>query len=93
MDLPIYIKGVFGDFYRAMFDQQVKREQMSAVFPGICLDMGWCDPCAADPLSADELRKLGVFWVEKNDGSTTTLPSASAARPSERLHHASAPAV
>jgi hypothetical protein len=27
-------------------------------------DMGWCDPCAADPLSAEELRELGVFWVD-----------------------------
>jgi hypothetical protein len=27
--------------------------------------MGWCDPCAADPLSAEELRKLGVFWLEE----------------------------
>ncbi len=25
--------------------------------------MGWCDPCAADPLSASELRDLGVFWL------------------------------
>jgi hypothetical protein len=25
--------------------------------------MAWCDPCAANPLSADELRELGVFWV------------------------------
>jgi hypothetical protein len=24
--------------------------------------MRWCDPCAADPLSGDELRQLGVFW-------------------------------
>src|SRR5262249_34571017 len=24
----------------------------------------WCDPCAADPLSADELRRLGVFWSD-----------------------------
>ena len=28
-------------------------------------DMGWCDPCAADPLSADELRELGVFWLRR----------------------------
>ena len=28
-------------------------------------DMGWCDPCAADPLSARELRELGVFWVQE----------------------------
>ena len=49
--------------YRAMFDQHVKREQMSAVFMEYAWDMGWCDPCAADPLSTDELRRLGVYWV------------------------------
>src|SRR5581483_1303244 len=27
-------------------------------------DMSWCDPCAAEPLSADELRRLGVFWLD-----------------------------
>jgi len=26
-------------------------------------DMNWCDPCAAQPLSAEELRGLGVFWL------------------------------
>ena len=26
--------------------------------------MSWCDPCAADPLSNDELRQLGVFWAD-----------------------------
>lgn len=25
--------------------------------------MNWCDPCAADPLSQDELRELGVYWT------------------------------
>jgi hypothetical protein len=25
--------------------------------------MSWCDPCAANPLTADELSKLGVFWA------------------------------
>ncbi|HEX6949920.1 MAG TPA: DUF2330 domain-containing protein, partial [Nitrospira sp.] len=29
-------------------------------------DMNWCDPCAANPLSADELRSLGVFWQAKH---------------------------
>ncbi|HSS70734.1 MAG TPA: DUF2330 domain-containing protein, partial [Casimicrobiaceae bacterium] len=27
-------------------------------------DMGWCDPCAAEPLSRDELRGAGVFWLD-----------------------------
>lgn len=26
--------------------------------------MAWCDPCASNPLSAEELRELGVFWLE-----------------------------
>jgi len=63
MDLPVFIKGEFGDFYRAMFDQQVQKENMRAVFLEYAWDMGWCDPCAANPLSADELRQLGVFWL------------------------------
>ena len=32
--------------------------------PRVRWDMGWCDPCAADPLSNDQLRKLGVFWLD-----------------------------
>jgi hypothetical protein len=70
MDLPLYIKGIFADFYRAMFDQQVKGEGMRAVFQEYAWDMGWCDPCAADPLSNEELRKLGVFWAEDGAGPT-----------------------
>jgi hypothetical protein len=65
MDLPVYVKGAFADFYRAMFDQQVRKEDMRVVFQEYAWDMGWCDPCAADPLSNDELRKLGVFWLEE----------------------------
>jgi hypothetical protein len=28
--------------------------------------MAWCDPCAADPLSTDEMAKAGVFWLGQN---------------------------
>jgi len=63
MDLPVYIKARFQDFYRDMFDQQVKRADMRAVFTEYAWDMNWCDPCAAEPLSYDELRSLGVFWL------------------------------
>jgi len=64
MDLPVTLKEEFGDFYRALFDQQVKRERMKAVFLEYAWDMNWCDPCAADPLSHEELRDLGVFWLD-----------------------------
>jgi hypothetical protein len=63
MDLPLYVKNRFPDFYKAMFSQQVKKENMSTVFTEYAWDMGWCDPCAADPLSSEELRGLGVFWL------------------------------
>jgi hypothetical protein len=74
MDLPIYVKDVFGDFYRAMFDRQVKKEDMHAVFQEYAWDMGWCDPCAAEPLSNDELRKLGVFWLADTGPSPQSFP-------------------
>lgn len=64
MDLPVYIKEEFGDFYRAMFERQVEKENMRTVFLEYAWDMNWCDPCAADPLSVEELRGLGVFWLD-----------------------------
>jgi len=63
MDIPLFVKTNFADFYRAMFAEQVRREDMRVVFQEYAWDMGWCDPCAADPLSHEELRKLGVNWL------------------------------
>ena len=80
--------------YRAMFDEHVKREQMNAVFQEYAWDMGWCDPCAADPLSADELRGLGVFWV--GDRSRRRAPAPLRApqwRTPERVRDAPARAL
>jgi hypothetical protein len=68
MDVPLFVKDEFGDFYRDMFAQQVKKEDMRAVFLEYAWNMGWCDPCAADPLSTEELRELGVFWVANGEG-------------------------
>jgi len=64
-EIPPYVKEEFGSFYKAMFSQQVKREDMRAVFLEYAWDMNWCDPCAADPLSHEELRKLGVPWLDE----------------------------
>lgn len=64
VDIPTFVRDPqeFARFYQAMFSEQVRREAMHAVFTEHAWDMSWCDPCAADPLSADELRQLGVFW-------------------------------
>lgn len=64
MDLPVYIKDEFADFYLAMFDRQVKQRRMKTVFLEYAWDMNWCDPCAADPLSVKDLQELGVFWLD-----------------------------
>ncbi len=67
MDVPLYVKDKFSEFYKAMFAEQVRQHDGKAVFEEYAWDMGWCDPCAAEPLTADELRSLGVFW--QNSGS------------------------
>src|SRR5262245_34692782 len=74
VDIPIFTKGEFGNFYRATFDTQVKKDDMRAVYLEYAWDMGWCDPCAADPVPNDKLAVLGAFWVD-----TTASTSASPA--------------
>ncbi len=79
MDLPVFLKqgDEFRNFYKAMFGEQTKKEGLRAVFTEHFWDMGWCDPCAADPLSPDELRQAGVFWVHppSSDAAPSPLPA------------------
>ena len=64
VEIPAYVKDEFGPFYKAMFSRQVAKEDMRVVFLEYAWDMSWCDPCAAEPLAGEELRQLGVFWLE-----------------------------
>ena len=64
-NLPEYIQPKFQDFYKAMFDKQVDDNAMRAVFTEYVWNMGWCDPCAGPPLSREDLRSLGVFWLDE----------------------------
>ena len=68
-EVPEMVKDRFSDFYRAMFSREVQKDGMRAVYLEYAWDMGWCDPCAADPLSAQELKQLGVFWTDDNPQS------------------------
>lgn len=68
-NLPPAIKKDFKTFYKTMFDHQAKEENHRVVFTEYFWDMGWCDPCAADPLSRIELHQAGVFWLDGDDGS------------------------
>ena len=63
-EVPAFVKAEFPDFYRDLFSTQVAREDMRVVFTEYAWDMGWCDPCASEPLSREELKALGVFWLD-----------------------------
>jgi hypothetical protein len=63
MDLPVYVRGEFSRTYKQLFATQAAREDHRAMFTEYFWDMSWCDPCAGNPLSPEELRQLGVFWA------------------------------
>lgn len=75
-DVPEFVQAEFGDFYRSMFEKQVQVQNRRAVFLEYAWDMAWCDPCAADPLTPDELRKLGVFWLDDRGPRQKRSPQA-----------------
>jgi hypothetical protein len=67
MDIPVFVKDEFKKFYPALFEKAHEREEKRAIFTEYVWDMGWCDPCAADPLNPEELRALGVFWLDERN--------------------------
>lgn len=60
--VPGFVRGRFGDFYRHLYTTAATP---NTVLTEYAWDMAWCDPCAADPLSAEQLRALGVTWAEE----------------------------
>lgn len=68
MDVPLFVRDDFAKFYTDMFRHQTKMNQSRVIFTEYAWDMSWCDPCAASPLTGDELRKLGVFWAKRGGG-------------------------
>ena len=91
VELPTYVRGEFPKVYKALFETQAKREGYRVVWTEYFWDMSWCDPCAADPLSPEELRSAGVFWL---DGDLSPLGApGTAAPPVARARAGSAPPV
>jgi hypothetical protein len=90
MDVPIFVKDEFGDFYKDMFAHQVDKHDGKAVFTEYAWDMSWCDPCAAEPLSRSELRELGVMWLDEAGNEPQTRPGWGGPEPVDvfvtRLH-------
>jgi len=75
VEVPAFVKTGFADFYRDMFARQTEVENNRGVFLEYAWDMSWCDPCAADPLSARELRSLGVFWLDEQPALQKIAPA------------------
>jgi hypothetical protein len=84
MDVPLFTKKEFGNFYRAMFAEQVRRDGSKAVYLEYAWDIGVsgkCDPCAAPPVPVATLSALGADWTTgamiqipaTQNGGVTTL--------------------
>ncbi len=74
LDIPLFVQDEFAKFYKDMFSTAVKREGGAAIMTEYAWDMGWCDPCAADPLSIAELRELGAYWLPAGGGGKQPRP-------------------
>lgn len=80
-NLPPSIKKDFNAFYKAMFDHQAQQADHRVVFTEYFWDMGWCDPCAEEPLSPEELQQAGVFWLEGDDAQAKPTRTMNRIRP------------
>jgi hypothetical protein len=76
IDVPLFVAKDFPNVYKAAFDRAVARESMHGVFTEYAWDMGWCDPCAAPPMSNTEMSELGAQWVpgKPNSPAGNMLP-------------------
>jgi len=66
--LPGFVADDFGSVYPAIFQHAHQQAGGNVAFLEYAWDMSWCDPCAADPLSRDELEQAGVSWLDSQGG-------------------------
>jgi hypothetical protein len=71
VDVPLFVKNDFANFYKATFEHAVAQQGMHGVFVEYAWDTGWCDPCAAAPMSKAELKELGALWDGGDSGAVT----------------------
>ncbi|WP_392533701.1 DUF2330 domain-containing protein [Nostoc sp. C117] len=82
-NIPLFVKDEFGEFYKSMFQTGYIKEDKKVGFLEYAWDMSSCDPCSAEPLSSEELKQAGVFWLDGNSPSDVPV-SPSFRRPSPR---------
>lgn len=66
VEIPVFVKDDFPAFYTAMFDRSHQQENRTVAFLEYAWSMRGCDPCSAEPLTPEELRQAGVFWLAPN---------------------------
>jgi hypothetical protein len=64
VELPEFVQREFGTFYKSAFAKTWRDHGRRALLTEYVWNMGFCDPCAAPPLEQEELKQLGVFWLE-----------------------------
>ena len=72
-EIPLFVKNEFKDFYKAMFQTSYIREGKNVAFLEYAWDMNSCDPCSAEPLNPEELKKAGVFWLNPNSDNNVFI--------------------
>ncbi|MBN3896553.1 MAG: DUF2330 domain-containing protein [Nostoc sp. NOS(2021)] len=73
-NIPLFVKDEFGEFYKSMFQTVYTKEDRKVGFLEYAWDMSSCDPCSADPLTQEELKQAGVFWLDDNSPSNVPVP-------------------
>ncbi|MBS2033300.1 MAG: DUF2330 domain-containing protein [Deltaproteobacteria bacterium] len=73
VEVPLYVKDVFGKFYADTFQQAHKQSDYRAVHTEYVWNSAWCDPCADNPLTPEELHGLGVFWLDQSGSNAPII--------------------
>jgi hypothetical protein len=73
-NIPLFVKAEFNNFYKSMFQTSYLKEDRKVAFVEYAWDMGSCDPCSAEPLTPEELKDAGVFWLDQPDNSHQSFP-------------------
>jgi hypothetical protein len=73
-NIPLFVKDEFGEFYKSMFQTAYTKEDRKVAFLEYAWDMGSCDPCSAEPLSPEELKQAGVFWLDGDSSNNAPTP-------------------
>jgi len=60
VEVPVFVEKVAPQFFEAVTNKVFDRHNIALEY---AWDMAWCDPCAADPLTNEELAELGVTWL------------------------------